>query len=942
MESNKKVTINSLCCAFAIFIIIVVLFPANAYSVAAQGIDQGAAQTLEQQDIFDHCLAGSSNLSYSDKTGFLDFVGTDEAIIRNPVMSNGFMPPEQAARGYLAYCGSLFGLRNQADELRLLFSKPAEGGRNVVRFQQAYQGVPVFGAELNMQLNANYNVILVNGGLVPNIDLNTSPTISAKTAQQAALGAVTEEYSVSGNSATVSEPELWVFDPKLIGSPKGTTVLAWRVEVAEEVFPPFRQLVFVNANDGSIAYSMNQLDTAKNRKTYDMNNTTTYPGSLVCGEGQPNCASGDQDEKNAHIYAGDTYDFYKNRYGRDSLDNAGMILYSHTHYSSGYCNAFWDSLNLRMTYGDGCFLVVDDVVAHEMTHGVTDYESNLDYSYQSGAINESFSDIWGEFVDLTNGKGTDTAAVRWLMGEDSSGGAIRDMKNPPNFSDPDRMGSPLYYTGSYDNGGVHINSGVGNKAAFLITDGQTFNGYTITGIGINKTAKIYYEVQTNILTSSAQYKDLGNALYQACNTLIGKAGITAADCIQVQNATYATEMIKPKVKPVPVKPKGIIFDKTPTFVWTKVNNAQKYQFQVWKGTTKVRDIITGTAICGATNCNKTLSSTQMLAYADYKWRARAKIDGVWKAWSAYKNFTVQNPKIPAPISPKSTITDRTPTYKWTKVNNATAYRFQLWQGTTMVYTKTAVPTCGTATCTQTPSEVLGYKSFKWRVRAKVGGVWRPWSEYKYFIVAAGFNSQFTSNANGWAAHKGQWVVDSGHYKASPPTAGAFSSASHSGKYSTQTYEARMKMTGCTFGCTAHLSIRGTPLPLDVDGRWSKEYKFVIDSYGDYAVFKVNNLTLTPLKSWTYSANINTSGYNTVKVTASGNILNFYINGHLLWTGFDTDLIQGKAGIGFLGDPGSNLWVDWAKLTSTVTSSMDVLDESGQELFGGTDLLIPMP
>ena len=144
------------------------------------------------------------------------------------------------------------------------------------------------------------------------------------------------------------------------------------------------------------------------------------------------------------------------------------------------------------------FSAADDVVGHELTHGVTDFTSNLLSYYQSGAINESLSDVWGEFIDQTNGSGTDTPAVKWLLGEDIPGfpGGIRNMSDPTQFSDPDKMTSPNYFTGSADNGGVHQNTGINNKAAFLMTDGGTFNGKTVVGLGIDKVAKIYYEAQT--------------------------------------------------------------------------------------------------------------------------------------------------------------------------------------------------------------------------------------------------------------------------------------------------------------------------------------------------------------------------------------------------------------------------------------------------------------
>ena len=117
----------------------------------------------------------------------------------------------------------------------------------------------------------------------------------------------------------------------------------------------------------------------------------------------------------AYEYTGDTYDFYKNNFGRDSIDGAGMTLISTVRYCTKdaeacpYKNAFWNGQ--QIVFGQG-FTAADDIVAHELTHGVTDYTAHLFYYMQSGAINESLSDIMGEFVDFANGKGNDTAAAR--------------------------------------------------------------------------------------------------------------------------------------------------------------------------------------------------------------------------------------------------------------------------------------------------------------------------------------------------------------------------------------------------------------------------------------------------------------------------------------------------------------------------------------------------
>jgi Zn-dependent metalloprotease len=534
--SMRQVFLNVL----IIFVIAATLALGVGSSVAAKGSSQEPKPPDPAEFLADQCLDPHGQVTFQALTGKINFVGTSpNQPIQQPIESLRSATPEEAARGYLSTCGSLFGLSNQADELIVKRQNKVEDGRSVFRFQQTYQGIPVFGGELVVQLNAANDILMVNGGMLPDIKLDTQAGIDAATAQQAALQVVTAQYSMNSEALKVSTPELWIYSPVLFHQ-DGPTSLVWRMNVTPVDIAPIDELVLVDAQSGAVIWNFNQVDGARNRLTYNLAGSTTS-GTLVCDESNPTCSGGDVYAVGAHVYAGDTYDFYNTFHGRDSIDNAGMTILSFVHYSSGYCNAFWDGY--EMVYGDGCFLVVDDVVGHEMTHGVTSNESNLVYSYQSGAINESLSDIFGEFIDLWNGKGNDTAPVRWLMGEDTSIGAIRNMKDPTTFSDPDRMGSPFYYTGSSDNGGVHTNSGVGNKAAYLITDGDTFNGYTVTGIGIVKAAKIYYEANTNILTSSSQYADLANALYQGCINLVGTNGIVSANCVEVLKATLATEMI---------------------------------------------------------------------------------------------------------------------------------------------------------------------------------------------------------------------------------------------------------------------------------------------------------------------------------------------------------------------------------------------------------------
>ncbi len=500
---------------------------------------QKGAATLEIAPL----AQSGARISYHAQTGQVRFVGAapGRAIPQPSVLAQS-ASREDAARGFLAVYGPLFGLSDPNQELIVKRETAPGAGRAFVRFQQVYQGLPVFGGELIVQVDGANNILSASGEVLPKIAVATTPVVTAAAARQAALELVAKQYGVEIGALIATQPELWVLNPVLVRPGGGQTRLVWRLEVTPARLLPIRELVLVDAQRGSVALHFGEIDAALNRQTYNANNGLGLPGTLVCDESNPTCSGGDSHAVAAHKYAGDTYNFYLSNHGRDSIDDAGMTLISIVHYSSGYANAFWNGA--QMVYGDAYgFPLADDVVGHELTHGVTEHESNLFYYYQAGAINESLSDVWGEFVDLTNGAGNDSPGVRWQIGEDISVlGALRNMQDPTLFSDPDMMMSTYYTTTATDNGGVHTNSGVNNKAAYLMTDGGTFNGRTVTGLGLTKVAKIYYEVQTNLLFSGADYADLYDALYQACLNLIGTAGITAGDCAEVRDATDAVEM----------------------------------------------------------------------------------------------------------------------------------------------------------------------------------------------------------------------------------------------------------------------------------------------------------------------------------------------------------------------------------------------------------------
>lgn len=505
----------------------------------------------------ERAAGGEARVSYHSATGKLSFVGTSagKPIARAAGLSATALP-EDAARGFLASYGSLFGIENQARDLALMRAETI-GGRSFVRFQQRYQGVPILAGELVVQTDGQGDVFSAGGEALPSLALSVKPAIDASAAAQAARDQIAKQYDVAASSLTVAAPALWVYNPTLLGGPGApVSSLVWRTEVrGTSQGVVFRELVLVDARKGEIALHFNEVAEAKERHVCDDENevdpdgdetNNCTPDKYVRSEGQP--ASSVDDVNLAYTYSGDTYDFYKNNFNRDSLDNQGLPLISLVRYCPAvtacpYGNAFWDGQ--QMTYGDG-YATADDVVGHELSHGFTDFSSDLFYYFQSGAINEAMSDIFGELIDLGNGKGNDSASVRWELGEDLPAeiGVIRDMQDPPSLGQPDKMSSEFYVADKSlgDNGGVHTNSGVANKALYLLVDGDTFNGQTVTGIGTAKSAQIFYRVNNNLLTSGSDYQDLANALRASCSSLVGTAGINANDCAQVEKVILATEM----------------------------------------------------------------------------------------------------------------------------------------------------------------------------------------------------------------------------------------------------------------------------------------------------------------------------------------------------------------------------------------------------------------
>lgn len=479
-------------------------------------------------------------ITYHQGTGYARFVRFAPGHELQVVQAAASQSAAEVAYGFLDQYGAAFGLQNPRRDLTVQRTTTLADGRSVTRFQQHVAGIPVLGGELVVQ-NRSGLVLSANGEVAPAAQMETTPAVSAADAQRAVLEEAAKHAQIEASKLTVTEPELWIYNPVLLDHrAPNVNRLVWRVEVQDETRLRVHQWVLVDAQSGSILFQVPLSMAYKNRTVYDNHNDTTLgiPGAApVRTEGQS--ATGIADVDLVYDYMGDFYDFLQTNFGWDSYDNAGAPLVGVVRICESevcpYENAFWNGEQL--VFGEG-LAVADDIVAHELTHALIEHTANLLYSYQSGAINESLADLFGEFIDQTNGAGNDVPAVKWHMGENASDGAVRNMADPTIFDDPDRKQSLNYSCAEIDLGGVHTNSGVNNKAAFLLTDGGAFNGHTITGLGLPKTARLYFEALTNHLTSASDYADLGDALMQAASSLT----FSAAEQQTVQDVIDAVEM----------------------------------------------------------------------------------------------------------------------------------------------------------------------------------------------------------------------------------------------------------------------------------------------------------------------------------------------------------------------------------------------------------------
>lgn len=458
-----------------------------------------------------------------------------------------------------------------------------------------YKNIPLEYSSIKIH---KYNGLInsINGEYCTSIDTNTTPVISESTALNFAKSNINAtkyiweanetEFLNNTNQQYLSNLPVGklVYCKDYNDTIKDTLCLSWKFEIYA-VSPIYRGYVYVNAMNGKIihtnsiikhaqgtantryagtknittTYSSNVYTLKDNSgqrgngiETYNMNSTTSYSSAVNFQDNDNNWSTGEFDNTSkdnaaldAHWGAMQTYDYYKQIHNRNSFDDNGSAIKNYVHYNTSYENAFWDGA--VMSYGDGATdfdaLTSLDIVAHEITHGVTERTANLVYQGESGALNESVSDIIASCVE-SKVSGATFMDI-WTVGEDidkrPNQSGMRHMWHPILSNQPNTYFGVNWHTGTDDNGGVHTNSGVFNFWFYLLSmggSGTNNNGttYSVTGIGINKSEQIIYTALTKYFTPNTNFLTASLETIFATQEVFG---FCSDEVISVKNAWKA-------------------------------------------------------------------------------------------------------------------------------------------------------------------------------------------------------------------------------------------------------------------------------------------------------------------------------------------------------------------------------------------------------------------
>jgi Zn-dependent metalloprotease len=503
---------------------------------------------------------------------------------------------EETKRAVEAYFGvgglrSLYPSKNKSAKPEYIGRRrdPDFPDRYVAQVEQRVDGVPVFGSTAKLNVDRSLGVTKFTGTISTVALDDLKPKIAEGEAVAAARAKLSDvmrgapdasrafPLAPDPSKAEVKKPDLIVFDPALVGKAKGgPTRLSWMVTIDS-----FR--VFIDANTGEAFYYYRDQPSGMLRRIYDLAQATVFPGSVgIDEETRKRSEQLAPEALTAFRNAGIVRDYFFLTFGRDGFDDnagqGGSPLEAYVRHGRTQ-NAYWCTSKSYdcpkgnvMVYGPG-YAGALDIVAHEMTHGIIAHEKNLLYLNEPGAVNESLADIFGALIEF-DAKGD---GGNWLIGEASPGFSVtaplrsladpnlRDGNGKPMFDRTARFslanrGQPDHYsdvltpddqqcgsTAYQDNGCVHFNSGILNKFAYLISEGGTHRGVTVTGIGRYKLARITYRAMTVGFNQSSTLSNAANAFVEGCFELASGeiGGLIPSDCDQVAASQRAVGLEVP-------------------------------------------------------------------------------------------------------------------------------------------------------------------------------------------------------------------------------------------------------------------------------------------------------------------------------------------------------------------------------------------------------------
>jgi len=525
--------------------------------------------------------SGGVRVQFDRKNGTPTLIKGEAITPGKPGASGDIASMESIARKFVVDNRNLLKISNPMQELKIKRQWADEIETKHFRYQQTVNSVPMFGKELMVHLDKENSVYMLNGRYEATpVGVDTTPEIT----QEKALDLVMEHLNFTGVPIVVPDTELVIYT-----HPNGDMTLTWKIDITPTLDQ--RWIYFIDAKDGEFVHRINNIQNAIVTGTgTDVNSITrsfnawsefgffytidpstptadppynpigdginpsgdtfifsannVYNPSILYHVRSSSQTSGwDPAGVSAAYNTRQVYNYFKNTHGRDSMDGSGMnlITYIHAVFSNGSIDqAWWNGKS--MNFGDGNTLFKNttgslDVAAHEMTHGVIEHTANLIYENQPGALNESFADVFAVMVDRDD----------WLLGEDitiPSPGHLRSMSNPADGlpPQPTRMSEYENLPNTDDYGGIHTNSGIPNRAAYLIAEGLTVESLG-TSIGRGDTEQIYYRALTTYLTASSTFLDARNALVQAATDLFGAGSTrvaavnTAFDVVEITSGS---------------------------------------------------------------------------------------------------------------------------------------------------------------------------------------------------------------------------------------------------------------------------------------------------------------------------------------------------------------------------------------------------------------------